>query len=393
MSIRFTIIGVVREAESGIGIPGLFVKAYDKDLLFDDLLGTAITNADGSFEIVSESGDFREFFELRPDLYLRVIRADRKTEIWSSKESVRWQAGRYEEFAVRIPREALGDAAVPPSVTLIGDQGEPQVAHQPGESLVLRATGLRPSTSHAVTINDDAGEIMTQTVLSDRNGETRDTVIWPQIGIDDPRDRERLPVEEARRRWYGRTITLELREGKRVVSESRVTIDGTLRPLAVATDADGLLLNGFEIGDYDARLTLLDFAEGENLRIWMVPRQHEWHDGDRIVPIHLAPERVAQVDIRLKGDVHRVVVAKREELAPGAYDFIIRRVRYGYEDDDDFVLRATDIVAGRRSTGLVVREKFMASKVIRGGCTNLQQIAGRRTLGNIWPYIQFTDTF
>src|SRR6185369_4223816 len=111
--IRFTIKGVVREAESGIGIPGLFVKAYDKDLLFDDLLGTAITNADGSFEIVSESGDFREFFELRPDLYLRVFRADRKTEIWSSKESVRWQAGRYEEFAVRIPREALGDAAVP----------------------------------------------------------------------------------------------------------------------------------------------------------------------------------------------------------------------------------------------------------------------------------------
>ena len=35
----------------------------------------------------------------------------------------------------------------------------------------------------------------------------------------------------------------------------------------------------------------------------------------------------------------------------------------------------------------------MRSKVIRGGCTNLQQIACRRTLGGMWPYVQFTDTF
>jgi hypothetical protein len=108
MSIRFTITGFVREAESGIGIPGLFVKAYDKDLLFDDLLGTAITNADGSFEIVSESGDFREFFDVKPDIYLRVLGVDRVTEIWSSEEAVRWNAGRYEEFDVRVPREKAG---------------------------------------------------------------------------------------------------------------------------------------------------------------------------------------------------------------------------------------------------------------------------------------------
>ncbi len=35
----------------------------------------------------------------------------------------------------------------------------------------------------------------------------------------------------------------------------------------------------------------------------------------------------------------------------------------------------------------------MLSKVIRGGCTNLQQIACRRTLGSIRPYVEFTDTF
>jgi hypothetical protein len=392
MSIRFTLVGTVRDAETGIGIPGLFVKAYDKDLLFDDLLGTAITKADGAFEIVSESSDFRDFFERRPDIYLRIfLSADRETEIWSSEEAVRWNAGRYEKFNVRIPHAVLGETG--PSIRLVNDRGEPDAPPQPGESLVLRAAGLRPSALHRVTVRDDAGEVMTQSILSDRNGEIRDTVIWAQIGLDDPREEKRVPVEEARRRWYGRTLVLELHDGDRRTGAGRLTIAEARAPMAVATDQDGLLQNGFEIGEHDARLTLLDFAEGDDLRIWMVPRQHEWHEGDLISPVPLLSDRPAQIDVRPGGDVHRVVIAKRDDLRPGAYDFVIRRVRYGFEDDDDLVLRATDVLTNRRATGLVVREKFWASKVIRGGCVNLQQIAGRRTFGGMWPYIQFTDTF
>jgi len=391
MTIRFTITGFIREAETGVGVGGLFVKAYDKDLLFDDLLGTAVTTADGSFEIVSESSDFREFFEVKPDLYLRVFAVDHETELWSSEDSVRWNAGQYEKFDVRIPRDRLG--VVGPTLTLVGEQGHPTQPPQPGESLVVSAAGLRPATQHAVTIYDDSGEIMTQHIMTDRNGVIRDAVIWAQIGIDDPRDDERRPVEETRRRWYGRTIRVELRDGERLVTKSEFTTSDKGRPLAVATDSEGLLLNGFQVGEHDARLTLMDFQQGDDLWIWMVPRQHEWREGDAISPIELSSARRAQVDVRPDQDVHRVVVAERQELVAGAYDFIIRRVRYGYEDDDDLVLRTTDLVTNRRATGLVVREEFWASKVIRGGCTNLQQIAGRRTLGNIWPYIQFTDTF
>jgi hypothetical protein len=392
MSLRFAIAGIVREAESGLGVPALFVKAYDKDLLFDDLLGTAITNADGSFEIVSEASDFRDFFERRPDIYLRVFFDDRTTAIWSSEQSVRWNAGRYEDFDVRIPREALGDHGVRPTLSFVDDGGAAKSAHQPGDSLVLRATRLRPSALHTVTISDDDGDALTQSILSDANGTIRDAVVWPQVGLDDPRESRRLPVEETWRHWFGRTITIALRDGERLVGEARVTLEALRRPLAVSTDAEGLLLNGFEVGEHDAHLTLLDFAPGEELRIWMVPRQHEWHEGDRILPVRLSGG-LAQVDGRVEGNVHRIVVARREELAPGAYDFVIRRVRYGYEDDDDMALRPTDVVTNRRATGLVVREEFMASKIIRGGCTNLQQIAARRTLGGMWPYVQLTDTF
>jgi hypothetical protein len=278
-------------------------------------------------------------------------------------------------------------------IKVVGERGELQPALQPGDALTFRVTGLRPSTLHSVTIQDDAGEVATQTILSDASGEIRDAVLWPQIGLDDPREQKRLPVEEVRNRWYGRTITLHVREGERAIGEARLTIAKTRKPLAVATDAEGRLLNGFEIGADHARLTLLDFVGWKDVRIWMVPRQHEWRDGDRITPVLLASQRAAQVDVSPEGDVHRIVVANSDELVPGAYDFVIRPIRYGYEDDDDLFLRSTDVVTNRRYTGLVVREKFMASKIIRGGCTNLQQIAGRRTLGNVWPYIQFSDTF
>jgi hypothetical protein len=393
MTIRFTITGTVRQAENDIGVPGIFVKAYDKDLLFDDLLGTAITGTDGSFEIISEASDFREFFERRPDLYLRVFGPDRKIEIWSSKHAVRWNAGQYEKFDVRIPRDVLATEAIQSSISFIDHAGQPQPAHQPGDALVLRASGLRPSAPHSIELRDEKGTIVTQTVSTDRLGAIHDAVIWPQIGLDDPREPERLPVQEVSQRWQNRTIIIVLRDGERIVNQSSMRVGEMVRPVAVATDANGLLLNGFEVGENDAVLTLLGFGGWNSTRIWMVPRQHEWHDGDPIVPVRLSREKVALADTLLKNDAHHVIVADRKELEPGAYDFVIRRMRYGYEDDDDFLLRPSDIVTSRRSTGLVVREKFMASKIIRGGCTNLQQIAARRTLGNIWPYVQFTDTF
>lgn len=393
MNMRFTIGGAVAAAETGTGIPGLFVKVYDKDLLYDDLLGTGITAADGSFEVVSEASDFREFFDRRPDLYLRVFDADRTTEIWSSREAVRWHGGRYERFDVRIPREALGGRAAGPTVAIAAEEKDGAPAPlQPGDALVLNAAGLRPSAPHSVAIHDEDGEVVTQVVLSDAAGEIRDTVIWPQIGLDDPRDREHLPVEEARKRWQGRRIRLLLADGEKVVGEADATLAASPAPLAVATDEAGRLLNGFEAGEDHARLTLLDFPAWEGARVWMVPRQHDWRAGDAIAPVLLQGERPAQADLRPDGRVQQVVVAEAGELAPGAYDFVIRRTRYGYEDDEDFVLRPGDVVTSRRTTGLVVRERFMPSKIIRGGCANLQQIAARRTLDG-WPYVQYTDTF
>lgn len=383
--LRFFIQGLVREAETGIPLPGLFVKAYDKDLLFDDLLGSAFTGVGGSFEIVTEASDFRDLFERKPDLYLRIYAPDRETLLFSTKDAVRWNAGRYERFDVAIPRDRLGESAPPGGAELLGDDGAPRTTFQAGESLTLQVKGVRPATVHRVTVSDDGGELFTDVLISDAYGVIQPTVIWPLLGLEDPREGGRLRVEEAHARWRGRRLRLTIHDGDRGVAELPVEVDGELsRPLAVSTDGEGFLLNGFEVGQHDARLSLYAIDGAESVRVFMVPRQHDWRPGDPIRPVTFADAEVA-------GGRADVTVARAQELRPGAYDFVVRRLRYGYEDDDDLVLRDEDVVGGHRITGLVVREPFMPSKAIQGGCTNILPIAGRSISGP--PYFQFSDVF
>ncbi len=108
--MEFKITGRVREKESGKGVRGLNVRAYDKDLLFDDLLGTAVTDDKGNFEMVYTEKDFRELFEKKPDIYLAVYAPPLKLLI-DTTDAVRWRASEHEHFELDIEREKLGNMA------------------------------------------------------------------------------------------------------------------------------------------------------------------------------------------------------------------------------------------------------------------------------------------
>lgn len=101
------VIGTVVEQESGKPLEGMRVRAYDKDLVFDDDLGEAVTDAAGHFELSYSEYQYRDLNETQPDVYVRVYNADGSKLLYSSEKAVRRSAQVTERFDIRIPREEL----------------------------------------------------------------------------------------------------------------------------------------------------------------------------------------------------------------------------------------------------------------------------------------------
>jgi hypothetical protein len=83
------------------GIKNLTISLYDKDLIFDDKLGTTLTDESGNFEIIYRTEAFKGLFESNPDIFLKVLDSRGKV-LYTSRKEVRPEAGRDEYFIIRI---------------------------------------------------------------------------------------------------------------------------------------------------------------------------------------------------------------------------------------------------------------------------------------------------
>lgn len=105
--MAFKIYGKVIEKETGRGISNLRVKAVDKDLLFDDLLGAVTTDENGNFEIKYYKEDFQElFFDKKPDIYLKIENPEGEV-IHTTEDKVRYEAGKTEAFNINISKNKI----------------------------------------------------------------------------------------------------------------------------------------------------------------------------------------------------------------------------------------------------------------------------------------------
>lgn len=107
----FTISGQVKDTQSRKSIPNLRIEAWDKDLFFNDLVGSATTDATGSFRIEFSQDHFREcFLDHKPDLFFKVYRGRRL--IASTEKSVLWNIEQKPEtiiIEVDLPPDDAGD--------------------------------------------------------------------------------------------------------------------------------------------------------------------------------------------------------------------------------------------------------------------------------------------
>lgn len=87
--------------EEGQGLGGLVVSLGDRDLIFDDRLGTTQTDANGEFVISYRTEDFQDLFETAPDLYIKVMDSQGNL-LYSSENAVRCEAGRVEVFNITL---------------------------------------------------------------------------------------------------------------------------------------------------------------------------------------------------------------------------------------------------------------------------------------------------
>lgn len=87
--MRYEIKGTVLDSNTGAGVAGVRVEAWDKDCGTDDYLGSAATISDGSFSITFDEDSFRDLFPERwPDIYFKVFCWDKL--LASTESSVLW---------------------------------------------------------------------------------------------------------------------------------------------------------------------------------------------------------------------------------------------------------------------------------------------------------------
>ncbi len=87
--------------KGGKGMGGITVSLYDKDHIFDEKLGTFLTDNDGNFMARYETENFRDLIEAKSDIYLKVINKEGET-LYSSRKKVRFEVGRIESFNIKI---------------------------------------------------------------------------------------------------------------------------------------------------------------------------------------------------------------------------------------------------------------------------------------------------
>lgn len=384
--------GRVTEKDTGIPLSGLFVKAYSNGKFPGRLPAPLQTDGDGSFSIPVQLNSLREFIERRPDIFFSLTRPGTTKPFYTSEFAWNWKTDT--AIHIEVPPEKLAPARnVRLQVT--DEPGMPAEAFVPGDSVYITASGLRPVRTYQLAVTGADQVLFKSEIITNRFGVIEPFNLWPQAGLSDPRSTKVFTFPEAMENWRGVKLNITLSDNRKRLGVAGFSLSAQpAAPVIYHSDAEGRLLNGF-VGDEKSRiiLSVYNYRQGGEVRVYMVPSRQGWQLNDSFTPVTTAKGRPAihTATLRKTDQLQQLDLGSATALLPGAYDFIIRPVKYGYEDDRQLRISANDLLVGNRLTGLVIREEFMHGKLVQGGCVNKLDVSGRGINGQ--PYFQYADTF
>jgi hypothetical protein len=301
---------------------------------------------------------------------------------------------------LEIPEAALAKGFSKPEV-LVYVEDRPARRISIGQSVALQARHLRPTATYELSLSmrrptrararRDARPRIVQRIAADAFGQIERTVVLPQFGLSAFDSPQTFTIAEAREYVSGQTLVWTLRDRRRIIARGSLGVEPRSRlPVAFVSNARGELRNAIEAGR-DALTLAVANVSTDNLRAVLVERRGAWVTGDPISPARDYAGRDLVFDALRVGENDTMRVAPVGRIPPGAYDIVLRPMRYGFEVDQMMRLQERDIVIGRGFTGLVVREDFWRAKPVLGGCVNAFRMSGSPVTGA--PYFRYRDTF
>lgn len=387
-SSNLIIEGIVVAGRKGGPVGGVFVNARSEKSSRAGASGT--TDSMGRFTVKLAVGSGVRL-NSREHLRFVVGRAG-ETRPFYSFEPVSLSSLGEKELRLEIPDAAIGRAFGEPQIeTMVNDAPSRRISV--GQSIAIRGTNLRPAATYQLTfsIGKSASAVgIEQTVATDTYGRIQTIVIWPQFGLSSLKELRELSIAEAQKSYAGKTLIWDLKQGRKSVAHGTMTVEKTSKePVVFVSNKRGELSNAIE--DRDPLMIAGANLPRGDVRVILVPRRDGWVVGDEIRPARDASGRDLAFNVSIEGSQATVRVAGAGRIPPGAYDLVLRPVRYGYEVDQIMLLQDRDIIVGRGFTGLVVRENFWKAKPVLGGCVNAFPMSGSPVSGS--PYFRYRDTF